>query len=311
MELRNIGHSGLISSVVGLGCNNFGMRLDKDRSVEVVHAALDAGYTMFDTADTYSKGVSEEFLGTALGDRRDEVLIATKFFSAMGEGPYRRGASRRYVIAACEASLRRLGTDYIDLYYQHRPDPLTPVGETLDVLNDLVHQGKVRYAAASNFAGWQVADAAHLTTQAHTVPLVANQIEWSLLVRGVEAECVPACRHFGVGVIPYFPLVSGLLTGKYTRGQEFPKGSRLASSSYFGQMATEERFDKIDRLQRVAEDRGHTLTELAMSWLAVQPGVSCVLAGATKPEQVVANAAAVGWALNADDLVAVEEALRG
>jgi len=310
MELRNVGHSGLVSSVVGLGCNNFGMRLDKDASAEVVHAALDAGYTMFDTADSYGRGASEEFLGAALGQRRDEVVIATKFVSPMGDGPYRRGASRRYAIAACEASLRRLGTDYIDLYYQHRPDPMTPIAETLDVLNDLVHQGKVRYAAVSNYLGWQVADAAHQTAAAHTAPIVANQVEWSLLVRDVETEVVPACRHFGVGVIPYFPLVSGLLTGKYKRGEPFPEGTRMASMPYFAGMATEERFDKIDKLTTLAQERGHTITELALSWLAVQPGVSCVLAGATKVEQVDANAAAASWELSTDDLQAVEEALR-
>jgi aryl-alcohol dehydrogenase-like predicted oxidoreductase len=275
----------------------------------VAQAALDAGYTMFDTSDSYGMGASEEFLGAALGGRRDEVLIATKFVSPMGDSPYLRGASRRHAIGACEASLRRLGTDYIDLYYQHWPDPLTPVAETLDVLNDLVHQGKVRYAAASNYAGWQVADASHLASSVHGTPFVANQVEWSLLARDVEAECVPACRHFGVGIIPYFPLASGLLTGKYTRGEGFPEGTRLASSPYFAGMATEERFDKIDTLRRFAEDHGHTITELAMSWLAVQPGVSSVLAGATKVEQVHANAAAVGWQLSADDLSAVETAL--
>lgn len=311
MEFRNVGRSGLITSVVGLGCNNFGMRIDKDASAQVVNAALDAGYTMFDTSDSYGAGASEEFLGAALGSRRDEVVIATKFVSAMGKGPYLRGASRRYAIQACEASLRRLGTDYIDLYYQHRPDPATPIDETLDVLNDLVHQGKVRYAAASNYAGWQVADAAHLAGAAHTTPFVANQVEWSLLAREVETEVVPACRHFDVGVIPYFPLASGLLTGKYTKGEAPPEGSRLASSPYFASQATDERFEKIERLNALVAERGHSLIELAMSWVAGAPGVSCVLAGATSPEQVRANADAVGWDLTADDRAAVDEALAG
>src|SRR3954453_4062015 len=265
MEIRTVGRSGLLTSVVGLGCNNFGMKLDKDESVEVVHAALDAGYTMFDTSDSYGKGASEEFLGAALGARRDDAIIATKFVSPMGDGPYRRGASRRYIIQACEASLRRLGTDYIDLYYQHRPDPATPVDETLDTLNQLVQDGKVRYAACSNFPGWQVADADHLAHEAHINRFVANQFEWNLLSRAAEAEVVPACRHFDVGIIPYFPLASGLLTGKYKRGEDFPEDSRLGAWTFFQSMATEERFDKIDKLTAFAQERGHTITELAMS----------------------------------------------
>jgi aryl-alcohol dehydrogenase-like predicted oxidoreductase len=311
MEFRNVGRSGLITSVVGLGCNNFGMKLDKDASVEIVQAAIDAGYTMFDTSDSYGKGASEEFLGSALGDRRDEVLVATKFVSPMGDGPYRKGASRRYVVDACEASLRRLGTDWIDLYYQHRPDPATPVEETLDALNDLVHQGKVRYVACSNFPGWQVAEADHQARSAHVNRFVGNQFEWSLLARGAEAEIVPACRHYDVGILPYFPLASGLLTGKYKRGEPFPEGSRLSTLTFFQGMATEERFDRIERLTSFATERGHSLTELAMSWLACQRGVSSVLAGATSPEQVRANAAAIEWQLTAGELGEVDELLKG
>lgn len=311
MEMRNVGRSGLLTSIVGLGCNNFGMRLDKGASADVVHAALDNGYTMFDTSDSYGNGVSEEFLGAALGTRRSNVVIATKFCSPMGEGPYMRGASRRYLLQACEASLRRLGTDYLDLYYLHRPDPRTPIAETLDALDDLVHQGKVRYAAASNLTGWQIADAMHVANAANGAAFVANQVEWSLLARGVEAECVPASRHFGVGIVPYFPLASGLLTGKYHKDQEFPKGTRLAEVPYFASMATEGRFDQIERLRRVAEDTGHTLIELAMSWLAAHQEVSSILVGATTVEQVSANAQAVNWQLSADDLAAVESALTG
>jgi aryl-alcohol dehydrogenase-like predicted oxidoreductase len=309
MEMRNVGRSGLLTSVVGLGCNNFGMKLDKDHSVAVVEAALDSGYTMFDTSDSYGKGASEEFLGAALGSRRDEVLIATKFFSPMGDGPYRRGASRRWVLSACEASLRRLGTDYIDLYYQHRYDAQTPVEETLDALDTLVRQGKVRYAACSNHAGWQVADAAHLARAKGTTGFVANQVEWSLLSRGVEGETVPACRHFGVGVVPYFPLASGILTGKYRRGEPFPEDSRLATLTFFAGMATEERLATVEALQAFAEERGRSVAELAMSWLACQEGVSCILAGATTAEQVRANAGAADWKLSADELGAVEAVL--
>lgn len=309
MEMRNVGRSGLITSLVGLGCNNFGMRLDKEQSARVVHAAIDSGYTMFDTSDSYGMGASEEFLGAALGSRRDGVLVATKFSSPMGEGPYMRGASRRYVLQACEASLRRLGTEYIDLYYLHRPDPLTPIEETLSALDDLVQQGKLRYVAASNFAGWQVADAAHLAKSAHVSAFVANQVEWSLLARQVEEECVPACRHFGVGVIPYFPLASGLLTGKYAKGEVFPKGTRLGELTYFAGMATDQRFDQVEKLRRVAEESGHTLAELALSWLAAQRDVSSILVGATTVEQVTDNASAVNWKFSVDELAAVETAL--
>lgn len=309
MEMRNVGRSGLITSLVGLGCNNFGMRLDKEQSARVVHAAIDSGYTMFDTSDSYGMGASEEFLGAALGGRRDGVLVATKFSSPMGEGPYMRGASRRYVLQACEASLRRLGTEYIDLYYLHRPDPLTPIEETLSALDDLVQQGKLRYVAASNFAGWQVADAAHLAKSAHVSAFVANQVEWSLLARQVEEECVPACRHFGVGVIPYFPLASGLLTGKYAKGEVFPKGTRLGELTYFAGMATDQRFDQIEKLRQVAEESGHTLAELALSWLAAQRDVSSILVGATTVEQVTDNANAVNWKFDVDELAAVETAL--
>jgi aryl-alcohol dehydrogenase-like predicted oxidoreductase len=309
MEMRNVGDSGLITSLVGLGCNNFGMRTDKEQSTSVVHAALDSGYTMFDTSDSYGKGISEEYLGAALGHRRGDVLIATKFSSPMGDGPYMRGASRHYVISACEASLRRLGTDSIDLYYLHRPDPLTPIAETLDALSDLVHQGKVRYIGASNFAGWQVADAAHVAKSTHGSHFVANQVEWSLLARDIEAECVPACRHFGVGVIPYFPLASGMLTGKYMKGQAFPKDTRFGDLPFFSGTATEQRFDQVERLRLIAEDSGRSLTELAMSWLAARSEVSTILVGATKVEQVEVNAMSVNWQLDADDLAAVDAAL--
>src|SRR5579862_6064277 len=240
MEMRTVGRSGLVTSVVGLGCNNFGMKLDQEQSTRVVHAAIECGYTMFDTSDSYSFGASESYLGTALGSRRDDVVVGTKFFYPMGDGPYTGGASRRYVMTACEASLRRLGTDYIDLYYQHRYDPLTPVDETLDALATLIQQGKVRYAACSNHLGWQVADAVPLASTRHEPRCVANKIEWNLVARDAERETGPGCRHFGVGLIPYFPLASGVLTGKYRRNEPFPPGSRLATLSFFSYMATEE-----------------------------------------------------------------------
>ena len=311
MQFNKMGRSGLTVSMVGLGCNNFGMRIDGDASREVVAAALDAGITLFDTADIYGGGKSEEFLGAALGQDRDRAVIATKFAGKTGDGPYKSGASRRYIMSSCEGSLRRLGTDYIDLYYQHYPDPTTPIEESLEALSDLVHQGKVRYLASSNFASWQAAEADH-TAQQHGLQRFAGaQIEWSLLKRDVEHDIVPACRHYDIGILPYFPLASGLLSGKYHRGQAFPEGSRLAASPYFAAVATDENFAKVERLTAYAEKKGHTLLELALSWLASQPGVPSVLVGATHVDQVRANVDAVSWNMTADELAEVETALAG
>ncbi|WP_436772419.1 aldo/keto reductase [Yinghuangia sp. YIM S09857] len=291
MRYTTVGTSGLKVSEVGLGCNNFGMRIDEPAAQKVVDAALDAGVTFFDTADMYGGGRSEEMLGRALGSRRDDVVVATKF-GAPGKGPYGGGASRRHVMRACEASLRRLGTDHIDLYYLHFPDPDTPLDETLSALDDLVRQGKVRYIANSNLAGWQLVDADHIARNANGARFVATQLEWSLVNRDVERDTVPAARHLGLGVIPYFPLASGLLSGKYRRGEDFPEGSRLAAGPWFASVATDENFAIVERVTEYAEERGHTLLQLALSWLAAQPEVPSVLVGATTPEQVVANAAA-------------------
>jgi aryl-alcohol dehydrogenase-like predicted oxidoreductase len=310
MEYRQLGRSGLTVSAVGLGCNNFGMRIDEEATAAVVHQALESGITFFDTAEMYGGGKSEEFLGAALGKRRDEVVVATKFGGPKGPGPGQAAGSRRNTIRACEDSLRRLGTDYIDLYYQHYPDPLTPIDETLEALTDLVGQGKVRYVASSNVVGWQIADADHLAGDRGLQRFTGCQIEWSLLNRAVETEIVPACRHFEVGIVPYFPLASGLLTGKHKRGEPFAADSRM-STPYFASSATEENWDRIDRLSAVAESRGHTILELAICWLLSQAGVSSVLTGATKAEQVVANVAAAEWRLTSDELAAVAEALAG
>jgi aryl-alcohol dehydrogenase-like predicted oxidoreductase len=310
MEYRQLGRSGLTVSAVGLGCNNFGMRIDEEASAAVVQQSLESGITFFDTAEMYGGGKSEEFLGVALGKRRDEVLIATKFGGPKGPGPSQAPGSRRNAIRACEDSLRRLGTDYIDLYYQHYPDPLTPIDETLEALTDLVGQGKVRYVASSNVVGWQIADADHLAADGGLQRFTGCQIEWSLLNRAVETEIVPACRHFDLGIVPYFPLASGLLTGKHKRGEPFAADSRM-SAPYFAAAATDENWDRIERLTKVAEGRGHTILELAVCWLLSQDGVSSVLTGATKPEQVVANVAASEWRLSSDELAAVAEALAG
>jgi aryl-alcohol dehydrogenase-like predicted oxidoreductase len=308
MEYRQLGRSGLTVSALGLGCNNFGMRIDHDLSIAVVQQAVEDGITFFDTAEMYGGGKSEEYLGSGLGKRRDDVVIATKFGSPRSAGNHAPGA-RRNIIRACEDSLRRLGTDYIDLYHQHYPDPMTPIEETLEALTDLVGQGKVRYIASSNVAGWQIADADHLAREHGLQRFTGCQIEWSLLNRAVELDIVPACRRFEVGVVPYFPLASGLLTGKYKKGQEFPPGSRLGSSSYFASVATEENFDRVERLTAVAEASGHTILELAICWLLSQDGVSSVLTGATSAEQVTSNVNAAQWRLSNDELAAVAEAL--
>ena len=310
-DYRSVGRSGLLVSAVGLGCNNFGMKLDAPGSAAVVGAALEAGITFFDTSDSYGGGTSEEHLGAALRGHRDDVVIATKFSSRMRPGPYGAGASRKYLIQACDASLRRLGTDYIDLYYQHWVDPVTPVEETLDALDDLIRAGKVRYIGCSNVAGWHLVQARHLAKERGRQPFVACQSEWSLLNRAIEAELVPAAEAYGVGVVPYFPLASGLLTGKYTRGQDFPAGSRMAELPFFTKMATDEAFAAVERLQAVARSADLQLLEVAIGWLLHQPSVAAVLVGATTPEQVNANAAAASVSLSPDLLESISRASRG
>jgi aryl-alcohol dehydrogenase-like predicted oxidoreductase len=304
MRYRSLGNSGLTVSVTGLGCNNFGRRLDLEATRAVVDAALEAGMTLLDTADSYGNGgASEEFLGEVLAGRRDQVVLATKFGHQgfdMGYGPAAGGkGGRAYIRRAVERSLRRLRTDYLDLYQLHTPDPVTPVEETLAALTELVDEGKVRYAGHSNFTGWQIADAAHLARQDGTTSFVSAQNHWSLLERGVEAEVVPAARHFGLGVLPYFPLANGLLTGKVRKGQEPPPGSRLASRRGY---LTEQKLDRVEALIAWAAERGRTVLEVAVGALAAQPGCSSVIAGATSAEQAKANAAASDWIPSAEDL---------
>lgn len=312
MEYRRLGSSGLKVSAAGLGCNNFGMRCDAERTRAVVHRALDEGVTLFDTADMYgNRGGSEELLGKSLGSRRSEVVIATKFGWEMGDGPYLRGASRRYIFQACEASLRRLGTDYIDLYQLHKFDPETPQEETLEALADLVHSGKVRYIGSSNFAAWQLAEALGVSAARGLPAYVSAQNEYSLLERRIEGELIPACRHFNVGILPFFPLASGFLTGKYRQGNEPAKGTRMASmQAIANRTLTEANFAMLSRLTEFVKSRGHTLVELAMSWLAVQPQVSSVIAGATSPEQVSENVKSIQWDLSAEDLAEVDKLTR-
>jgi aryl-alcohol dehydrogenase-like predicted oxidoreductase len=304
MELRRLGNSGLKVSAVGLGCNNFGMRIDQDQTQAVVDAAIDAGITFFDTADIYGGAKSEEFLGKALGKRRRDVIVATKFGMAVGGDERKKGGSRRWIMQAVEDSLRRLGTDWIDLYQHHQPDPDTPVDETLRALDDLVTQGKVRYIGNSNYAGWQIADADW--TAAGQSRFVSAQNLYSLLERKSAFEVLPACEHFGLGFLPFFPLASGLLSGKYRRGEPPPEGTRLAAWGQRGQQAmSDANFDRVETLAAWAEARGHTILDLAFAWLLGQPVVSSVIAGATTPDQVRANAATAAWALTPDEVAEV------
>ncbi len=309
MEHRALGKSGLQVSIVGLGCNNFGMRVDAAQTRAVVQRALEEGVTLFDTADIYGgRGKSEEMLGQALGERRKDAIVASKFGMPMGDGPYMRGGSRRYVMDAVEASLRRLGTDYIDLYQIHQPDPATPQEETLEALDSLVHAGKVRYIGCSNFAGWQLADAAWISRERGLASYISAQNLYNLLDRRVERELAPACEHYGVGILPYFPLASGFLTGKYRRGAEPPQGTRLAlMRSMADRVLTAGNFATLERLEEFARSHGHSMVELATSWLAAQRQVSSVISGATSPEQVSENVKAAGWKLSADELAEVDK----
>jgi aryl-alcohol dehydrogenase-like predicted oxidoreductase len=305
MDLRNVGNSGLRVTTVGLGCNNFGVRIDLEAARRVVDKALDLGITLFDTADIYgNKGGSEEQLGQILGDRRKQIVLATKFGMQMNS-PEEKGASRRYIMGAIEASLRRLRTDWIDLYQLHQPDPLTPVEETLRTLDDLVRQGKVRYIGCSNVPAWQVADA-HWTGQ-HINRFISCQDEYSLLVRKVEKDLIPAMQHYGLGLLPYFPLASGLLTGKY-RPDQMPEGARLTSNKNLAdRYLTESNWQKVQRLSEFCAKREHTMLELAFSWLLSRPTVASVIAGATKPEQVEQNLKAAAWKLTPEDLGEIDQ----
>jgi aryl-alcohol dehydrogenase-like predicted oxidoreductase len=310
MEYRNLGNSGLKVSVVGLGCNNFGMVIEAEQSRAVVHRALDAGVTLFDTADIYgNRGGSEQMLGKALGDRRRQVIVATKFGMAMGDGPYSKGASRAYIVAAAEASLKRLGTDYIDLYQIHFPDPETPQHETLEAFNDLVRAGKVRYIGCSNFAAWQLADAMWLSREHHLAPYISAQNQYNLLDRRIERELIPACKHFGVGILPYFPLASGFLTGKYRRGAEPAKDTRFGGMMRAGasRMLSDENFATLERLEEYARGHGHSMVELAIAWLAAQPQVGSVICGATKPEQVTANVKGGDWKISGEENAEIDK----
>ena len=307
MRYRTLGDSGLLVSVVGLGCNNFGGRIDLQRTRAVVDAAIDTGITLFDTAEMYGKdGGSELALGEVLAGRRDKVVLATKFGHQkvdMGYGPA-AGAKggRGYIRLAVEKSLRRLRTDYIDLYQLHTPDPLTPIEETIAALDELVAEGKVRYIGHSNLSGWQLADAAHKS--AARTPFISAQNQWSLVDREVEAEVVPAAVHFGLGVLPYFPLANGMLTGKVRRGRELPAGSRIATRSH---LVTEEKLETVEALIEWGAERGVSILEIAIGGLAAQPGCASVIAGATSAEQIIANVAAGEWEPTREELAELDK----
>lgn len=312
MEYRRLGKSGLKVSEIGLGGNNFGGRIGEQESISVIHRALELGINFIDTANIYSEGHSEECVGKAVKGKRSEVIIATKFGGPMGELPNERGASRYHIMKAVDASLKRLNTDYIDLYYLHMPDPTTPIEETLRTLDNLVRAGKVRYIGCSNLAAWQLCEALWTSRINNLESFIVIQSQYNLLERSIELELVPCCQAYGISVIPWGPLASGFLTGKYQRGKPAPAGTRLAAPlppprrppagfpagrPMFRSVLTDTNFDKLEKLQKFAEEHGHTVGELAIAWLLSHPWLSSVIAGATNPEQVSANVAAASWKL--------------
>lgn len=307
MQQRSLGRDGPAVSLVGLGCNNFGGRIDLAATAQVVFKALDLGITLFDTADAYgNRGGSEELLGQILGPRRDEIFLATKFGLPMDDSGQRQGASPAYIVAALEASLRRLRTDRIDLYQLHRPDPLTPIEDTLATLGTLVRAGKVRYIGVSNLPVWQLAEA-HFIARRDGLPLVSSQNEYSLLARNAELELLPALSAYGLGLLPYFPLASGLLSGKYRRDEPFPADTRLAAApNRANRHLSGSGWSIVEDLRAFAAERGHTLLELAFSWLAARTTVSSIIAGATRPEQIEQNARAIEWILSADEIATID-----
>jgi len=313
MQIRNLGGSGLRVSAVGLGCNNFGQRIDLEASRKVIHKAIDLGVTLFDTADIYAgQGGSETVLGEVLGDRRKDIVLATKFSKPMSRDGTKQGASRRYIMSAVEASLRRLKTDYVDLYQQHDYDPLTPIEETLRALDDLIRQGKVRYIGNSNFPAWRIAEAEHVARAMNVNHFISCQDEYSLVVREIEKDLLPAARQYDLGLLPFFPLASGLLTGKYQRGAPAPEDTRFGKwPALRERYVTPRNEEMVEKLQTFAQARGHTMLELAFSWLAARPQVASVIAGATRVEQVEQNVNAIGWSLSAEELAEIDGITKG
>ena len=309
MEYRNLGSSGLRVSLVGLGCNNFGMRLDLEETRAVVDRAFDRGITLFDTADMYGgRGGSETQLGKILGHRRKEIVLASKFGMAMSDDGTKIGASRRYIMSAVEDSLKRLKTDWIDLYQLHQPDPLTPLDETMRALDDLVTQGKVRYIGCSNLSSWQVVESQWLSKSMGLSKFVSCQDEYNILNRNIEEELIPAMQKYGCGLLPYFPLASGLLTGKYKQ-TAMPAGARLTDMPTFANRIylTDENFEIVDKLNAFAKKAGHSILELAFGWMASRPTTASIIAGATRPEQIDANVEAIGWVMSRSEIDEVDK----
>jgi len=306
MEYRRLGKSGLKVSEVGLGGNNFGWWADEPTSFAVINHALDIGINFIDTADVYDRGHSEEFVGKAVKDKRSQVIIATKFGSPMGDSPNERGGSRYYIMKAVDASLRRLQTDYIDLYQMHFPDPTTPIEETLRALDDLVRSGKVRYIGCSNFAAWQLCEALWTSRANNLQSFMTVQPRYNLYDRQIERELVPCCQAYSIGVIPYSPLAGGFLTGKYRQGEAPPDGRLAGQMSASSGLFKEANWNRVTKLEAFATERGHTMVELAIAWLLAKPWLSTVIAGARKTEQVSANVAAAEWKLTAEEVAEVE-----
>lgn len=307
MEYRRLGNSGLKVSEISLGGNVFGKWADESMSIAVINHALEMGINYIDTADMYGQGRSEELIGKTVKSKRSQSIIATKFGHPMGDGPNESGASRYHIMKALDASLRRLQTDYIDLYQVHLPDPTTPIEETLRALDDLVRAGKVRYIGCSNFAAWQLCEALWISKVNNLHSFVTVQPRYNLLERQIETELVPCCQAYNIGVIPWGPLVGGFLTGKYRKGQEAPAGVRLSEPyPLYDNIFTEANWNKLSKLETFATERGHTVGELAIAWLLAKPWISTVIVGARNLEQISANATAAEWKLTAEEAAAVD-----
>ena len=304
MNYRQLGTSGLQISEIGLGTNNFGRRLDAAGTAKVMDQALEDGITFIDTANVYGGGMSETYIGQAIKGKRDQYILATKVAMKMGDGANQVGASRQHILTEIENSLKRLQTDYVDLYQIHRADPKTPIEETLQTLDQLVSQGKVRYIGCSNYQSWQVCEAIWTSRTKNLVPFSTVQPHYNMLNREIEKELVPFCKTYGIGILPYFPLANGFFTGKYKRGQSAPEGARLSENDRG--MFTDKNFDILEGLEKFAQDRDHTILDLTFAWLLANPCVSSVIAGATKPEQITANAKTSGWQLTADEMTEID-----
>ena len=309
MQYRRLGSSGLRVSVIGLGTNQFGGKVDLENTQQIIDAALDLGINFFDTADIYQKGRSEEFIGRALTGRRQEAIIATKVRHKFGDGPNDEGASRQHIMEGLHASLKRLQTDYIDLYQIHSWDDETPIEETMRTLEDLVRSGKVRYIGASNFTAWQLTWANALAKENSWTPFISIQPHYHLFHREIETELIPACQYFNIGILPYFPLAGGFLTGKYRQGEPLPPGSRGENSQYVQAYLTETNFKRLEKLEAFASQRDRSINELAHAWLFAQPQVSSVISGATRVEHVQANAASSDWDLSTSELDEIRQLL--